>query len=131
MRQAREVGNQERASDYGGASHAGEYETALYLALKPERVKMEKAVDELSPLPPSFQSDLLKGKRPDGSIASYMPFWSTMTESGVRGRATLATPENGEKFLKAAVSGLVELIHEFKSIEIAPRRDHHDKNLEL
>ncbi len=126
VRKAKEVGNEVRESAFGGASHAGEYETALYLALRPELVKMDKAVNELSPLPPSFQTDLLKGKRTDGSVASYMPYWSTMTESGVRGKATLATKENGELFLEAAVSGLVELIEEFKTIEIMPRKDHHE-----
>ncbi|MEM7803022.1 MAG: creatininase family protein, partial [Chloroflexota bacterium] len=125
IRQARAVGNAARHSDYGGASHAGEYETALYLALKPELVDMEKAVDEFSPLPPSFQTDLLKGKRTDGSIASYMPYWSTMSESGVRGAATLATAENGNLFLEAAVQGLADLIQEFKTIKITPRQDHH------
>lgn len=122
---AREVGNQHRLSEYGGASHAGEYETALYLALKPELVDMDKAVDQTNPLPRSFQTDLIQGKRPDGSIASYMPYWSSMTESGVRGAATKATKENGERFLQAAVEGLVELIQEFKQVVITPRVDHH------
>ncbi len=123
--QARQVGNALRDSEFGGASHAGEYETCLYLALRPELVEMDKATDQMNPLPPSFQFDLLLGKRPDASLATYMPYWSTMTESGVRGRATLATREKGEKMLAAAVAGLVELIQEFKGLEIPPRVDHH------
>ena len=125
LRRAKTVGNDVRDSDYGGSSHAGEYETSLYLALRPELVQMDKAVDERSPLPLSFQTDLLQGKHPDGSIASYMPYWSTMTESGVRGAAPLATAEKGGRFLEAAVTGLVELIQEFRTVEITPRKDHH------
>jgi len=124
--EAIDKGNKNRVSDYGGIAHAGEYETALYLALKPELVDMEKAKDEFYPIPPSFQADLLKGKRTDASIATYMPFWSTMTDSGVMGEATVATKENGALFLEAAVSGLITLIHEFKSLEIRPRKDHHE-----
>jgi creatinine amidohydrolase/Fe(II)-dependent formamide hydrolase-like protein len=86
---------------------------------------MDQAVDEMSPLPPSFQVDLLAGKRPDASNAVYMPYWSSMTDSGVRGRATLGTQAKGEAFLEAAVSGLVDLIREFKGLEIGSRKDHH------
>lgn len=125
LRKAREVGNALRESDFGGASHAGEYETSLYLALRPQLVQMDKAVDEFSPLPPSFQTDLLKGKRADASLAHLMPYWSTMSKSGVRGTATKGTQEKGEKFLEAAIEGLIELIREFKTIEIRARQDHH------
>ncbi|MCX6049033.1 MAG: creatininase family protein, partial [Chloroflexi bacterium] len=108
LRKAREVGKLVRESDFGGTSHAGEFETSLYLALKPELAQMDKAVDERSPLPASFQTDLLAGKRADGSIATLMPYWSTMSVSGTRGDATKATREKGEKFLEAGIEGLVE-----------------------
>lgn len=125
VRKVREEGKKIRTSDYGGTSHAGEYETSLYLALRPELVEMEKAVDERTPLPPSFQNDLLAGKRPDASVAYLMPHWSTMSTSGVRGDATKATREKGEQFLEAAVEGLVELVREFKAMTLPPRQDHH------
>ncbi len=125
LQKARRVGNVKRESEYGGASHAGEYETSLYLALHPDLVEMEKAVDETSPLPPSFQTDLLMGKRGDASSAHLMPYWSSMTESGVRGAATKATAEKGQKFLEAAIEGLIDLILEFKTVNIQPRQDHH------
>ena len=114
-----------RDSDYGGVSHAGEYETALYLALRPSLVQMEKATDERSTLPPSFQTDLLAGRHSDGANAAMMPYWSSMSRSGVRGDATKATVEKGERFLVAAVDGLIELVREFRSVEIQPRVDHH------
>ena len=125
VRKLREEGKKICTSDYGGTSHAGEFETSLYLALRPELAQMDKAVNERSPLPPSFQTDLLAGKRADGAIATLMPFWSSMTESGVRGDAAVATREKGELFLAAAIEGLIELIGELKSVDLPERKDHH------
>lgn len=121
----REAGKSIRTSAYGGTSHAGEYETSLYLALRPDLVDMEQAVDERTPLPTSFQTDLLAGKHPDGSVATLMPLWSTMTESGVRGDATVATREKGEQFLEAAIEGLIALVRELRGMALVPRQDHH------
>ena len=125
LRRAREVGNKLRDSDYGGTSHAGEYETSLYLALRPELVDMSKAVDERTPLPPSFQTDLLAGGNPKGSGARLIPYWSAQTASGVMGDATRANKEKGEQFLEAAIEGLIELVRELKDTPIPPRRDQH------
>lgn len=125
VRKLREAGKTIRTTDYGGTSHAGEYETSLYLVLRPDLTEMEKAVQESTPLPPSFQTDLLAGKRPDASVASVMPFWSSMTESGVRGDATAATHEKGEQFLEAAIEGLIELVRELKGMTLPERKDHH------
>jgi len=86
---------------------------------------MDKAVDERSPLPASFQTDLLAGKRADGSFATLMPYWSTMSVSGTRGDATKATRAKGEKFLEAGIEGLIELVRELKATELRPRVDHH------
>lgn len=127
LHRLRAVANQVRDSEYGGTSHAGEYETSLYLVLRPDLAQMDKAVDEPNSLPPSFQTDLLQGKHPEGSAAFLMPYWSTMTTSGVRGAATLATRAKGEQFLEAAIEGLIELVREFKSVSIQPRQDHHSQ----
>ena len=86
---------------------------------------MSKAVDERSPLPPSFKTDIVAGAHPDGSVARMMPYWSAQTASGVMGDATKATKEKGEKFLEAAIEGLIELIRELRATEILPRRDQH------
>ena len=125
LRRVRELGARLRESDYGGTSHAGEYETSLYLALKPELVDMDKAVDERSPLPASFQSDLLAGSHPQGSVANLVPYWSSQSASGVKGDATRATVEKGRQFLEAAIEGLIELIRELKATPVLPRRDQH------
>lgn len=106
-------------------THDCEYETSLYLALRPDLVEMDKAVDEIVPIPASFQTDLLAGKRADGATANLMPFWSSLTDSGVRGDATKTTRKKGEAFLEAAIEGVIELVRELKSAEIRPRQDHH------
>ena len=125
LRKVREVSKTVRESDYGGTSHACEYETSLYLALKPELVDMSKAVDERAPLSPSFQSDLIAGTHPQGSSASLITYWSARTASGVMGDATKATREKGELWLEAAIEGLIELTRELKATPIYPRRDQH------
>ena len=129
VRKIKDVGAEVRDSEYGGTSHGGEYETALYLALKPDLVNMSRAVNERSPLPPSFKTDLLAGTHPQGSAARLIPYWSSQTASGVLGDATKATKEKGEKFLEAATEGLVELIRELRGIEIPPRRDQHEHHI--
>jgi len=125
LRRVKEVGREIRESDHGGTSHAAEFETSLYLALKPDLVDMSKAVDERTPLPPSFRSDLLAGTHPEGSGARLVPYWSMQTASGVMGDATKASKEKGEKFLEAGTVGLIELIRELRQTEILPRRDQH------
>ena len=125
LRKAKTAGAELRDSDYGGTSHGGEYETSLYLALKPERVEMDKAVDERSPMQNSFRTDLLAGTHPQGSGARLVPYWSSQTASGVMGDATKATPEKGAAWLEAAADGLVDLIRELKAQPILPRRDQH------
>ena len=125
LRQARETGNALRDSDYGGTSHGGEYETSLYLVLKPDLVEMDKAVDNRSPLPDSFKTDLLAGGHPEASDARLVPYWSSISPSGVMGDATKATREKGEKFLEAAINGVIELIRELRGTPILQRRVQH------
>ena len=121
----RETGNALRDSDYGGTSHGGEYETSLYLVLKPDLVEMDKAVDNRSPLPDSFKTDLLSGGHPEASDARLVPYWSSISPSGVMGDATKATKEKGEKFLEAAINGVIELIRELRKTPILARRVQH------
>ena len=125
LRQVKDLGKKLRDSDYGGTSHAGEFETSLYMALRPDLVDMDKAVDERSPLPNSFKTDLLAGGHPDASDARLVPYWSAVTASGVMGDATKATREKGELFLEAGINGLIELIRELRNTPIPTRRDQH------
>lgn len=117
-----------RESPPGGISHACELETSMYLAIKPELVDMSQAVCEMNPYPtrsiPAW-SDLVAGRPPESSQVAWMPYWSTFSRTGVRGDATKATREKGERILAAAAEGLAELVREFRHLEIAPRVDHH------
>lgn len=125
LSKVREVAAQIRETEIGGMSHACEFETSLYLVLKPEMVDMSKATKEMPATSKSFISDLTAGKPKDASHLFLMPYWSTFSTSGVRGDATKATKEKGEKFLAAAIEGLIELVRELRQYEIRPRVDHH------
>jgi creatinine amidohydrolase len=118
-----EVAESLRESDkIGGMNHACEFETSIYLALRPDLVDMSKAVRELAHEPTkNYWTDLVGG---DGPLA-MMEHWSALSESGVMGDPTKATAAKGERLLAAAAAGLVELIDEMRSRRKAIRRDHH------
>ena len=119
----REVAESLRESEkIGGMDHACEFETSLYLALRPDLVDMSKAVHELSYEPSkNYWTDLVGG---DGPLM-MMEHWSALSQSGVMGDPTKATAEKGERLLAAAAAGLVELIDELRSRRPAKRVDHH------
>lgn len=119
----REVAESLRESErVGGMNHACEFETSLYLALRPDLVDMSKAVHELSHRPSkNYWTDLIAG---DGPLTMMEP-WSALSKTGVMGDPTKATPEKGRKLLDAAAGGIVELIDELLAREPAVRIDHH------
>jgi creatinine amidohydrolase len=106
-----------RESELGGMAHACELETSLYLAIDPEAVQMDKAVDELG----WPQSEHAWMDWADGPLG-VMPWWSSFTSSGVQGRPTLATAEKGERLLAAAVEEIVEFVRELKQRPLPERR---------
>lgn len=118
-----EVAEALRESDkVGGMNHACEFETSIYLALRPDLVDMSKAVRELSHHPTkNYWTDLVGG---DGPLA-MMEHWSALSNSGVMGDPTKASAAKGEKLLEAAANGLVELIEEIRDRRPAHRTDHH------
>lgn len=106
----------------GGMNHACEFETSIYLALRPDLVDMSKAVRELGHAPTkNYWTDLVGG---DGPLV-MMEHWSALSRSGVMGDPTKATAEKGEKLLAAAAKGLVELIREIRERREPQRTDHH------
>jgi creatinine amidohydrolase len=119
----REVAEALRESDaVGGMNHACEFETSIYLALRPDLVDMSKAVREISHRPTkNYWTDLVAG---DGPLA-MMEHWSAISETGVMGDPTKATAEKGQRLLSAAARGLVELIDEMRDRVSAVRHDHH------
>jgi creatinine amidohydrolase len=112
----------------GGAGHAGEIETSVYLHLAREKVQMEKARDHIawynSRGTLSFQWGDLFGSGP----VSVFERTSTFTEDGTFGQATLATAEKGKLIFDQAVSRLVGFVKEFQNRPWRPHVDHHLTN---
>jgi creatinine amidohydrolase len=100
-----------RLSNIGGMGHAGELETSLILHLQPELVHMERVVDETDFIStPSYYMDWIEG----GSLTANPP-WEDDTRTGAYGAGSLATAENGQRWLEAAIEekiGHVSEIHE-------------------
>jgi creatinine amidohydrolase len=88
-----------RRSGRGGMGHAGELETALLLHLRPELVHMERVVDETDFIStPSYYMDWVEG----GALTANPP-WEDDTLTGAYGAGSLASAENGEFWLEAAI----------------------------
>jgi creatinine amidohydrolase len=105
----------------GGTAHACEYETSIYLALKPELVDMKKAVKELAPKwSPKIWVDLIGGS----SDVHFVDNYSRDNKSGVEGDPTRATAAKGKKIVEWVVDGMIELAEDFRRIKIKPRRSH-------
>lgn len=114
-----------RESGLGGAAHACELETSVYLALEPSRVRMDKAQDfyggAAGDLSSRFLSvDLTKGWGP----VKLVRWTSSATPTGVSGAPTLATPEKGRAVLEEVVLHLVAFVREFRRMKKGTRVDH-------
>jgi creatinine amidohydrolase len=105
-----------RESDRGGMAHACELETSIYLAIDPEAVDMDLAVDESSY--PEGRHAWLDWS--DGSL-KIMPWWSSFSRTGVQGRPTLATAEKGKTLLEAAVAECAAYVREVREKPLPER----------
>jgi creatinine amidohydrolase len=110
-----------RRSGPGGVAHAGEYETAMMLHLRPDLVQMEKAVREMGQL----KLEYFNWDHPEPSVLSWQDWWSRMSESGICGDPTVATTEFGRALFETTVENLVRFVREFCTIPVRPRRDLH------
>ncbi len=100
-------------------AHADEFETSLYLHLAPERVRMERAVAGNDVMGKYMSSDSTS------PYARFNDYWGRWTQVGVHGDPTAATAEKGKVIWEAVLSGLIELVDEFRAWPIAPRSDQH------
>jgi len=102
---------QYRRSGRGGMGHAGELETSMLLHLRPDLCRMDRAVDETDFIAtPSYYMDWIEA----GELIANPP-WTDDTATGAYGAGSLATAENGARWLEAAVRekiAHVEEIHE-------------------
>ncbi|MGC9334749.1 MAG: creatininase family protein [Anaerolineae bacterium] len=110
-----------RRSGPGGVAHAGEYETAMMLHLRPDLVQMDKAVTEMGQLKQTF----FNWDHPEPSVLSWQDWWSRMSESGICGDPTVATAEFGQALFETTVQNLVQFVREFRTLPLRPRRDRH------
>ena len=109
----------------GGAGHAGEIETSMYLHLCKEKVRMDKASDEIA----WFNRDGATGFHwgdafGSGPVTSF-EWTSTFCKNGVFGEAKRATSEKGRKMFEEAVSCLMEFVVEFRNRPKRERVDYH------
>ncbi len=105
----------------GGTAHACEYETSVYLAIKPEAVDMTKAVKEMSPnWSKKIWCDLTAGS----SDVHFVDNYSRYNRSGVEGDPLRATASKGRKIISWVLDGMIELAEDFKKAPIKPRRNY-------
>jgi creatinine amidohydrolase len=106
-----------RESPYpGGANHACEYETSIYLYVEPQGVQMDKAQRDMRYRSKYFFEDLL-----GGSPIRFTGWRSAQTITGVGGDPTLATAGKGEVIVRAAVAGIIELAIDFRNFPFGER----------
>ena len=110
-----------RRSGPGGVAHAGEYETAMMLHLRPDLVQMDKAVREMG----QIKLEYFNWDHPEPSVLSWQDWWSRMSESGICGDPTVATAEFGRALFETTVDNFVRFVREFRTIPVRPRRDLH------
>jgi len=89
--------------------HAGEIETSTALAVRPELVAMDKAVDHTLDLDNEFL-DFTS----DRGVSWYV-HTKTLTKSGVMGNATLATAEKGKKMWEIMIRKMAHFIETIKN----------------
>lgn len=110
-----------RRSGPGGVAHAGEYETAMMLHLRPDLVQMDRAIREMGQLKLEF----FNWDHGEPSVLSWQDFWSRMSATGVCGDPTVATAEFGRALFETTVDNFVRFVREFRTIPLRPRRDLH------
>lgn len=117
---------QHRRSKRGGMGHACELETAYLLHLRPDLCHMDRVVDEIEFVStPGYFMDWIES----GELIANPP-WSDDTATGSYGAGSLATAENGERWLRVAIEekiAHVREIHEQQTRRLAKRASRQNK----
>lgn len=99
-----------RDSGPGGLGHACEWETSGVWHLEPQLVRLDRVAAEYPPGVPGWVTiDMTK---PGGPVKVGTRF-EDLTQSGVVGDPTRASPEKGRRFFEAAVARLTDLLVSF------------------
>ena len=97
-----------RTSKIGGMGHAGELETSYLLHLRPDLCHMERVVDETDFVAtPDYYMDWIEG----GALIISAP-WEDDTLTGSYGAGSVATAENGKRWLEVAVQEKIDHVRE-------------------
>jgi creatinine amidohydrolase/Fe(II)-dependent formamide hydrolase-like protein len=83
-----------------GGLHGGEWETSMMLALRPELVRMERAVAGYT------------GEFESGLQRFFEEGIHVLTDTGVFGDPRRASPENGRRYIERLVDLAVEFVQE-------------------
>ncbi len=100
-------------------AHAGEFETSMLLALKPENVDMSKAVRDWNIYMGLKSSKYAYRNFIDRSPIFFIDHLSRFSATGIIGDPTKATKEKGQKLIKVIVDDMVEYVKEFRTRPIA------------
>ncbi len=92
--------------------HAGEIETSTTLAIRPELVDMDKAVNETIHFPSKFLN-----YDHDSSVNWYVRT-SKISKSGVIGDATKASAEKGQQMWKIMIEQMVHFVESIKEASL-------------
>ncbi len=108
-----ELLNEIQQSPRDGVFHAGELETSIVLALRPELVHMDKAVC-------TFPPEDLRNNRYVTIFGPVSMGWVTrdISKTGVIGDATKASAEKGRVMLEFAGSKLSEIVEEIAAADV-------------
>jgi len=101
--------------------HAGEIETAMMLALKPELVRMDKAQHFHSSSADRAVSLPVLGNGRSAKMAWQMQDYNPL---GAAGNAAAATAEKGRALVSAAGKGLANVLVEFEGLALTVLTDH-------
>jgi creatinine amidohydrolase len=85
--------------------HADEIETSCMLVIRPDLVRMDRAVKEIDPVLPGT----------DG-LRKFALGGKMLTRSGVNGDPTLATAAKGEQVLAAMAQDVITFLHDFATL---------------
>jgi creatinine amidohydrolase len=107
FRLGNEIAEKIRKSDMGGMAHAGEYETAMMLHLRPDLVDMSAAEKNIwSRAHPLQTQDMHKG----GLLNVPADFSRKTKPSGISGDPTVADADSGAQYFEATSARLREII---------------------
>jgi len=109
----------------GGAGHACEIETSVYLHLAGDKVQMDKAKDHIAWYNRQGTTSFQWGDAFGSGPVNLVEWTSTFVEDGIFGQPTLATAEKGRRIFNEAVTRLVQFVEEFQMRPTRQRVDHH------